>query len=196
MGAAFNFVQDIGGADGAPGSSIVLDSLGPPNAQFRTDDTTTVDGTNECISPSSGTNYSFAKSCYIKCTTAPATQVDNMQIYTSGTNPLGTGIDIKVGQQFPTKSHLVSTGYKKATGIVSVTGNEMTTFYTGVTSTISIFSLTQSSSLLLTITDNSGKIVNVNDTTNYFVLQMWIQSTAAAILATPNATLTLQWDEI
>lgn len=196
MVSSFNVVHDIQGSDGSPGSSVVIDSLGPPAMQFKAEDQATVDGINPCVSPQAGTNYSFAKSCYMKCVTPPATQVDNVQIYSDGANGLGTGIDVKIGGQFPTKNHGSSSGYKKATGTVSVSGNEITTFYTGISSVASIFTYIQGSALSVSISETGAKIVNANDTTNYFVLQMWIQSTAIAITETPLENLTIQWDEI
>ncbi len=196
MAATFNVVLDTGGSNGSPGTSTVVDALGPPNVQCKTADDPTVDTINPCVIPASSTNYSYTKSLFMKCTGAPATQVNNVQIYTSGSNPLGTGVDIHIGQQFPTHNHGSTAGYIKATGTQSVTGNEMTTFYTGITSTSSIFSYIQGSALVISISESGGNIVNVNDTTNYFVIQMTIASTATAITQTPSATATIQYDEI
>ena len=195
MVAAVSIFTDNAGADGAPGSNNDIDGLGPPNMQHRTDDTITVDATNGVRKPAAGTNYGFAKSSYLRCDVAPSLQIDNVGFYADGANSLGTGVDIVIGDELPTKNSGSSAGYIVATGTVGTTGNEMTTFYTGITGTTSIFTFTSVSRKTITISEAGGIIDAIGETTNYMVFQATVLSTAS-IGQTVNETTTVEFDEI
>ena len=195
MVATVSVYVDTGGSDGSPGSSTDIDALGAPNLQFRTEDTSTVDNAKPIVIPTSGTNYSYTKSCYLKCTAAPSVQIDNVQIYTDGTNSLGTGTGVNIGNQFPTKNSGSSSGYRPATGTSGTTGDVMTTVYTGITTTSDFFSFNSGATKALSISETGSKITAINHTTNYFVLQMTVTTTASPG-TTVNETATIQYDEI
>ena len=195
MVATVSVKVDTGGSAGSPGTSTDIDALGPPALQFRTDDTSTIDNLKPIVIPTSGTNYSYAKSVYLYCDVAPSVQIDNVQVYTDGSSGLGTGVGVVIGDQFPTKNSGASTGYIPATGTSGTTGNEITTFYTGVTTVSNFFGYTSGSTKALSISE-SGSIINLaGETTNYFILQMTVASTASPG-TTANETATIQYDEI
>lgn len=195
MVATVSVKVDTAGTGGTPGTLTDIDALGPPALQFRTADNSTVDTLAPIVIPTSGTNYSYTKSCYLYCDVAPSVQLDNIQIYSDGSSGLGTGVGVVIGNQFPTKNSGASTGYVVATGTSGTTGNEITTFYTGVTTVTSLFTFTSASTKLLTISE-TGSIINaIGETTNYFILQMTVASTASPG-TTANETGTIQYDEI
>lgn len=63
--------------------------------RFKLADDQTVD-TNNPITIPVGANYrrSFTKQMRLYCATAPDTQVDNLQLYSDGTNSFGTGVSV------------------------------------------------------------------------------------------------------
>lgn len=188
---------DTGGSNGTPGTNTDIDALGPPALQMRSDDSTVTDGTGDILKPSSGTNYSYTKSCYLYCDVAPDTQIDNVQLYSDGSSGFGTGIGLVVGNELPTRNSGATTGYRLATGTPGSTGNEMVAGpYTGViTAVTSVFTYNSGSTKSITISE-SGSIINaVGETTNYFVLQLTVASTASPHTLA-NETVTLQYDEV
>ena len=194
MVATLKIYVDTGGSNGSPGTSTDTTSLGPPNVRLKTADDPTIDLNNPIPVPSSSVNNSFWKSCYVLCAVAPNTQVNNLKIYTAGTD-FGTGITTKIGNQFPTKNHSSSSGYEVATGTVGTSGNDaVTAGY--LTSYSNLFSFTSGSPLTgPSISEAGGNIVNVNDTSNYFVLQVIVGTTASPGVQTQK-TITVQYDEI
>lgn len=195
MVATVSVYTDTGGSDGTPGTSSDIDALGPPALQFRTADNATVDTAAPVVIPTSGTNYSYVKSCYLYCDAAPSVQIDNVQIYTDGSSSLGTGVGVVIGNELPTRNSGSTSGYIEAVGTAGTTGSEMTTFYTGITGTTNFFSYTSGSTKALSISE-SGSVINaIGETTNYFVLQMTVASTASPG-STSNETATIQYDEI
>ena len=191
MVATFNIMQDNGGTDQTPGTATNTDPLGPPNVRFKRADNATIDANDPIPIPAAGTNYSKWKSLYMKCTGAPNTQVDNIQFYTSGSN-FGTGITVRVGQQFPTHNSGSSTGYRVATP----TDTPILNNYAGITSVADAFTYTSSSTLIgPAITETSNIITSIGHTTNYIIFQMEVISTASpGNLA--SQTFTIQYDEI
>ena len=186
---------DTGGTDGTPGTSTDVDALGPPSIRFKTADNPTIDTVAPVPIPTSGTNYSFIKSLYIKCDTAPDTQIDNFRFYTDGTG-FGTGITTYVGDQFPTKNSGSSSGYKVATGTVGTTGTEMTVNYPGITTKTDAFTFTSGSPLIgPTISETGNKIDLAGETTNYIVFQANVINTASPGNK-PDETWTFIYDEI
>lgn len=195
MVATVSVKVDTGGSATAPGTSTDIDALGPPALQFRTADNSTVDNLAPIVIPTSGTNYSYAKSCYLYCDVAPSVQIDNVQIYRNEASLQGTGVGVVIGNQFPTKNSGSSSGYIVATGTPGTTGNEITTFYTGVTTVTDFFTYTSSSTKLLTISETSNIINLAGETTNYFIMQMTVASTASPGTTTNNTAI-IQYDEI
>jgi len=135
------------------------------------------------------TEYSRWKQIYLKCATAPDTQVDNIKFYTDG-GGFGTGITVNAGDEFPVKNSGADTGYD-----VSDT-NEVMTNHTDITGVTDAFSFTSGSPLAGPSISEAGNIINAqNETTNYLVLQMTVVDTASpGDLA--NETFTFQYDEI
>ncbi len=195
MVAAFDVMFDWGGSDGAPGTSTDVDALGPPALRWKTNDNATIDSVDPVPVPSVGTNYSYWKHIYLKCSTAPDTQVDNIKFYTDGSG-YGTGITLNVGLQFPTKNSGSSAGYEVAGGTSGTTGEEVVANHGGITTVGDAFSYTSGSPLSgPTISEDSSIINAINETTNYLVFQAAVGTTATPGNKT-NETLTLQYDEI
>lgn len=190
MAATFNVMLDTGGSDGSPGASTNTDALGPPNIRFKRADNATIDTSNPCLVPTSGTSYSRWKQIYLKCTGAPNTQVDNVKIYTDGAG-FGTGIAVKVGNETPTHNSGATTGY-----YVSDTDDEaMASGHGGLTGVTDFFTFTSGSPKSVSISE-SGSIINAtNETTNYVVLQMETTSSASPGNLS-DETITWQYDEI
>jgi len=194
MVATLKIYVDFGGSNGSPGTNQDTTSLGPPNIRLKTADDATIDLNNPIPIPSSSVNNSFWKSCYVLCSVAPNTQINNLKVYTAGSD-FGTGITTKIGDQFPTKNHSSSSGYKVATGTVGTSGTDAVTGGY-LTSYTNLFSFTSGSPMTgPSISETGNKIVNVNDTSNYFILQTIIGTTASPGVQT-SATITVQYDEI
>jgi len=192
MVASFNTVIDTGGVDGTPGANTSIDALGPPNLRYKLADNATIDNANPLVIPP-GANHSYWKSIYLKCTGAPAVQVDNVRIYADGTNP-GVGVTLYVGDQMPIKNSGSSAGYKVAVG-AGDSGTEMVTGYTGITSKTSLYTYNSGATKSVTISEAGSKITGPNQTTNYIVLQVEVANTAGpGVLTTKNYTWV--YDEI
>jgi hypothetical protein len=189
MTAVLKIYAAYAGTDGSPTAADTAAVV-----RLKTADDITIDTVNPCIIPAAGTNYSFWKTLNVYCSTAPNTQVDNLKIYTAGSD-FGTGFTTSIGDQYPNHTHASTSGYKVATGTIGTTGTELLTGYTGITSKTGLFTYTSGSPVALTISETSNIIVNIGDTSNYFVIQVALGTTA-----TPGtkaaATITVQYDEI
>ena len=197
MVAVFSVYFDTVGTDASPGASTDVDALGAPALRFKTNDNTTIDAIDPVPVPSSGTNYSYWKQIYLKCDTAPDTQVDNIKFYTDGTG-FGTGITLNVGLQFPTKNSASTVGYEVAStgGTSGTTGIELTAGHALVSSVASAFDYTSGSPLTgPSISEDSSIINAIGETSNYLCLQVAVASTATPGNKT-DETLTFQYDEI
>lgn len=197
MVAAFSVYFDTAGTDTSPGASTDVDALGAPALRFKTNDNTTIDAIDPVPVPSSGTNYSYWKQIYLKCDTAPDTQVDNIKFYTDGTG-FGTGITLNVGLQFPTKNSGSTAGYEVAStgGTSGTTGIELTAGHASVSTVASAFDYTSGSPLTgPSISEDSSIINAIGETSDYLVLQVAVASTATPGNKT-DETLTFQYDEI
>ena len=194
MAATLKEYFDFGGTDGTPGTNQEVDALGPPRLKFKTNDNATIDNIDPIPVPAAGTNYSYWKQIYLKCTVAPSTQIDNVKWYTDG-GGFGTGITIKAGTETPTKNSGSDAGYEVATGTPGSTGNEMVAAHAGLTGSADAFGFTSGSPKSVSISE-AGNIINaMNETTDYLILQAEVGTAAAA--GTPsNETVTWQWDEI
>lgn len=190
MVATFETIADTGGTDNAPGTSTSIDALGPPNLRFKRNDNSTIDSVDPCIIPAAGTSYSRGKSIFLKCTTAPSVQVDNVKIYTDG-GGFGTGITVKVGDQTAVHNSGATTGYD----VADTNDEELVAWHTDITSSTDFFTFTSGSPRTVTISE-AGSIINAtNETTDYVILQMETISTATpGNLA--DETITWRYDEI
>lgn len=189
MAAVMDVYFDFGGSDTSPGTEQDTDVLGPPNLKFKRADNATIDTLNPMPIPAAGINYSYWKHIYLYCGTAPATQIDNVQFYTDGIG--WTGVDIKVGDEFPEKNSSSNAGYEVADDSVALVGN-----HSGIAGVTSAFSFTSGSTLSgPTITEAGNVIDAVGETTDYLLMQMEVINTASAgNLA--NEIFTFQYDEI
>jgi len=189
MAAVFSVFYDFGGSDNTPGTEQNIDALGPPTLRFKQADDATIDANSPMPIPSAGTEYSRWKQIYLKCTTAPDTQVDNIRFFTDA-GGFGTGITVNVGDEFPVKNSGADTGYD-----VSDT-DEVMTNHTDITASTDAFTFTTAAPLSGPSISEAGNIINAeNETTNYLVLQMEVISTASpGDLA--NETFTFRYDEI
>jgi len=194
MAAVMDVYFDFGGTDGAPGTEQDTDALGPPRMRFKTADDATIDTNNPIPIPAAGTKYSYWKQIYLYCGTAPSTKVDNVKLYSDG-GGFGTGITLKVGEQFPVKTNVSDAGYEVATGTPGDTGDEMVAAHAGLTSSVDMFGKTSGAPLAVTIGEAGNIIDGVGETTNYVCLQMEVGTTASLGDLT-DETLTFQYDEV
>lgn len=135
--------------------------------------------------PSTGTYYSYAKSIAFYVDVAPDTSITGIYIYTDGTLGWGAGATVYIGDQYPTS-------YVQATGTPGTTGNEMTTFYTGVTSKTDLFTYTSASpkgTIDQVATSGTGRY------TKYIVLQEAVTN-AATSGAKIAETITFKYNEV
>ena len=189
MVADFEVTQDTGGTVDNPALSTNTDPLGPPNVRYKRADNAVIDTNNPNIIPSAGTTNSRWKSLYLKCTTAPNTQVNNVKIYTDGTG-FGTGITVNVGDETPTKNSASDAGYDP-----SDTNDDPLTNHVDITAVTDFFTFTSGSPKSVSISE-AGNIINaINETTDYVVTQMDVINTASPGDLV-NETITWEWDEI
>jgi hypothetical protein len=172
----------------------VVDALGPPRLKFKTADNATVNNVNPIPKPVVGTNYSFWKQVYLKCSVAPSSQCDNFKWYTDG-GGFGEDIALKMGTQHPVKTSISNAGYEVATGTIGESGDEMVAAHAGLTGSLDAFGYTSAAPKSVTCGEEGGLIDAIGETTNYIVLQAEVGPTASA--GTPsNETVTWKWDEI
>lgn len=194
MAADMSVYFDFGGSDGSPGTEQDTDALGPPRIRFKTADDATIDTNNPIPIPDAGTKYSYWKQCYLYCTGAPSTKVDNVKLYSDG-GGFGTGITVKVGDEFPVKTAALDTGYEVATGTPGDTGDEMVAAHADLTGSTDLFSFTSGSPLAVSINEAGNIIDAIGETTNYVCMQMEVVSTASPGDLT-DETITFQYDEV
>jgi hypothetical protein len=188
MVATFSVYYDWGGSDGSPGTSTDIDALGPPTLKFKNADDATIDTNDPITIPAASTVYSYYKHVYLKCDGADSHTMNNFKLYSDGANGLGTGVDLYVGGQFPTKNSGASTGYEVGAA------SELVADHGGITTSASVFGYTSGSALTVSCSE-SGNVINAaNETTNYVVLQMNVSSTASPG-TTASETLTFSYDE-
>ncbi|MCP6727658.1 MAG: hypothetical protein KJI69_06630, partial [Patescibacteria group bacterium] len=157
--------------------------------RFKQADNATIDSSDPMPIPTAGTEFSRWKQIYLVCTTAPDTQVDNIRFFTDGTN-FGTGITVRVADQFPVKTDLLDTGYDVSDA------NAVMTTHTDITTSSDAFTFTAASPLSGITIGEAGAIIDaINETTHYIVLQMEVISTASPGNLT-DETFTLRYDEI
>lgn len=195
MPATVHVFFDFAGTDASPGTQQDTNGLGPPNLRFKTDDDATIDTISPMPIVSGETGSSYWKQIYLETTIAPATQIDNIKLYTDG-GDFGTGITVNLGDEMPVKNNASDAGYEVATGDAGSAGHDMVANHSGITGETDVFSYTAASPKSVTISE-TGSILGpvLGSSTNYLVLQMKVAATASAgDLA--NETFTFQYDEI
>jgi len=189
MVAAFSVYLDTGGTDNSPGTNTDIDALGPPTLRFKQADDPTIDSASPMPITAATTEFSRWKQIYLLCDTAPDTQVDNIRFFTDG-GGFGTGITVKVGDQFPLHSAAVETGYDVSDA------NEVMTNHTDISASSDAFGFTTGAPLSGPTISEAGSIINATgETTNYLVLQMEVIDTASPGNLT-DETFTFRYDEI
>lgn len=185
---------DSGGSDTSPsGSGENLTTL--TKLRFKTEDGFALDSDNPIPRPGvAATNYSFWRNIFLKCIVAPTTGLNNVQWFTDGVNNYGTDVDLSVGNETPVKSSVSNAGYVLAVGVVGTSGTELIAGNGQITGKTDAFTFTSGAPKSVSITDGSGTITVINETTDYLLLQMDVTENAIPG-ATGVETLTFQYDE-
>ena len=179
MVATMKVYFNYGGSDTAPTTPADVTDAAPPSEpptmRFKSADDATVDGNNKLAVPTTpSTLYSYWKHVFLFCSAADSHTMNNVKLYTDGSNSLGTGVDVVVGLQFPTKNSGSSAGYKKATSNVT-----MVTNHPSISSVATIFNYSTGSRLSLSISESGSVIDAANETSNYVVTQMTVTDAAS-----------------
>jgi hypothetical protein len=159
-----------------------------------------LDGTNHPIQiPGSTPNYSYWACVCLVCTVAPVTAINNIVVYSSGTNPMATGLGATVSTIAGTNGQ-TTTNYVQATGTPGVTGLVVNnTNYAGISAPVNFYSYTATIPLSL-----PGSFVTLSDTAAaaptgrfaaWLVKQLTVASTTVFTGVTPSSTVTFSWDE-
>jgi len=197
MVATMSVRFDFGGADTAPGTSQDVDALGPPGIQFKLADNANVDQNDKMVIPGGGLGpyYSCWKHIYLYCDNPDGHSINNVKLYSDGTNSLGTGVSVKVGLQFPVKNSGSSAGYEVAHAAVGNTSDELVAGHGGITSSASIFNYTVGASALAVTISEAGAVINLaGETSNYTAWQMEVADTAS-VGQTANEVGAFSYDE-
>lgn len=181
MAAVFDVMIDYGGSDTAPGTAEVATNL-----RFNRADDNVQDTSEPIPIPGAGTIYSYWKHIYLKCTTGPVTSCNNFKYYSDGAG-MDTGVLIKVG----TNAVANDSDYNVADG-----ADEMVANHSGVDASADVNGYTSGGSqLALGVVPGDDVIDDVDEETDYLVLQLNVSSTASAGNIT-SKTHTFQYDEI
>ncbi len=197
MVATVHVFFDFAGTDNTPGTEQDTDGLGPPNLRFKTNDNELIDAADPIPIPTAASNLSFWKQIYLEITAGTFTQLDNVQLYTDGTD-FGTGISTFIGDEQPVKTSVSNTGYDVATGTVGTTGDRMdsgTMKHTDITARTDIFTFTSACTKTITIGEAGAIMDAIGESTHYAVIQMDVDSTASPGDLV-DETWTYQYDEI
>jgi hypothetical protein len=141
--------------------------------RFKQADNDTVDANNPIPIPGSGSNYSFIKNFRFNIDAgggAPSNLVNNLKVYSDGSNGLGTGVGL-----------VVKTSATYVDPIAQGT--------TQLGSTTDVFTYTSGSPLAVT-----GSSTGTGAFGDYVVMQMSVASTATQG-TTPSETITFSYDE-
>jgi len=184
MVAIFDVVRNFGGTDNAPASEEVV-----ANLRFNAEDTNDQDLASPIVIPGAGTEYSYIKHLFLKCTTAPDTQVDNVKLYSDTALGWGTGVTVFIGDGVQTKNSGSSAGYDVADA------QEVITNHTHVAAKTDLFSFSLGTPRNMTISEAGAIIDAINETTDYAVLSLEVASTAVAGTKAAE-TITWQYDEV
>ena len=187
MAAVFDVAIDFGGAVNAPGT---VDEVAT-NLRYKDADNNTQDLNNPIVIPAAGNILSRWKHCFLKCTTAPDTQVDGVVFFTT-TNPYPTGVVLLAGDETPTKTDALTTGYD-----VSDVSDEVMTNHDSITGSTDVAAnyTSSGSSLSVSITESGNIIDATGETTDYVVTQLQVASTATQGTM-PTETLRFEYNEV
>ena len=156
------------------------------NLRFNEADDNDQDTGNPCVIPGAGTEYSYWKHVYLRCTTAPSVQCNNFKFYSDGA-AMDTGTLIKIA----TNTVANDTDYDQADGT-----DEMVANHTGVTASADVNNYTSGGTQLsIGVVPGDDIIDAISEETDYMVLQLEVSSTASPGQMT-SKTLTVQYDEI
>lgn len=156
-------------------TGITQTQIDGTNMRFKLADNDTADTANAIPIPISGTNRSWIKQLKFKVTVTPANTINNLKVYTDGSNGLGTGVSVNV------KTYLSGSYINPSIQGVG-----------GLSGTANLFGYIAGSPLA-----TSGSIDNPNTGTfgDIIAMQMAVASTATGGI-TPGETVTYEWDEI
>lgn len=186
------FLDTIGSTDN-PGASTNVNALNP-NLRWKTNDNTTIDLIDPVPRPSTGINFSYWKSVYLQCITAPDNAVNNVQFYSDGTVYDTPNVVLYIGNETPTRTALLTTGYDVATGVVGISGDEMVAGHVDITGKTLVSDFIVSATKAISITE-AGNIINATgETTDYMIFQLNVIQTATAG-NTGTESFTIQYDE-
>jgi hypothetical protein len=157
------------------------------------------DGTAHPIQvPGAGTNYSYWASIRLVCSVAPPSAINNIVVYSDGSDTLGTGIGCNVSTVGGTNGS-TTTNYTQATGTLGVTGLEMAANYGhAITAATNFFSYTSAAPLSLTGTFTTGVDTAANSASGSFgdwLIEQLTVGTTGVTGVTPTETVTFVWDE-
>lgn len=195
MAITMSVYFDFAGADTAPGTEQDVDALGPPRIRFKLADNANVDENAKMVVPAAGDGpyYSCWKHLYLYCDDPDGKSISNIRIYSDGSNSMGTGVDWKIGLQFPTKTNASSAGYEVTDAAVGNTVTELVAGHGGITSSATIFNYTVAAPLTVSIGE-AGNVINAaGETSNYTLHQVSVANTASAGLSA-SETISFAYD--
>ena len=137
--------------------------------------------------PLTGIKYSYWKSLCLKVITAPDSYIDNIKVYSDGSNTLGTGVALKLGSETPTK-------YQPATGINGESGNEAVENHDGISTAYDFFEYNSTNKKSVSISESGNQLNAVDEKSDYFIMQIGVEDTASAG-TTGLETIFFQYDE-
>lgn len=192
--AATVLIKRVTGASG----SQTLNDITSANTTLNSFDAAS-DGTSHPVAiPGAGTNYSYWASVCLVCSVAPPTAINNIAVYSDGSDSLGTGIGMNVATVAGTNGS-TTTNYTQATGTPGTTGLEAGANYGhSITTPTNFFSYTSASPLSLSGTFTTGVDTAANSAAGRFgdwlIEQLTVATTASAGVTT-SETVTFVWDE-
>lgn len=149
--------------------------------RFKKADNATVDLNNPLVVPAAGFDLSYEKWLRMNISVAPATQIDNLRMYTDGANNYGTGIKLFAA---PIAAYVQP--------VTPVTSNDPP-LHAGTTF-VDVFTHTSGSPLDMDNL-NAGPFTTTGDIGNYLILVMQVTTTASQGVKSAES-LTFSWDEI
>lgn len=155
------------------------------NTRANAEDAHTTAGTsNPILAPASGTHYSYWVVLRLNATVTPDTAINNLRVFTDGTNSLGTGLGLVVAR---------ATDYVQATGTEGVSGTALSVAeYADLEAEpVDAFTFTVADPLEL---DGSLSNPSTGQFGDYVVFQISVGPTASSGASTTE-TLTFRFDE-
>lgn len=149
--------------------------------------------------PAAGANYSYWGVIRMVCSVAPVTAINNIYVYSDGTNSLPSGVGCNLATAPGTNGN-VTTNYTRATGVAGVTGLVISgANYPNSTTPTNFFSYTSAAPLALaggfTTGVDSAANSNAGTFADWLLEQVTVASTASTTGTTATETVTFVWDE-